>query len=125
VFAFTFAIVQPVLGGGRFVRQGAVDDWCLVLLAGDISRRNVVVVSLLFVTPDSRRIGSGRVFDRAEPTQRSGRSGKTAGRDRSNPAGSHDRHSPRRLSLRVIGDLLGWRGVLAVLGILAVVASAR
>jgi predicted MFS family arabinose efflux permease len=126
VFAFTFAIVQPVLGAAADlfgkVRLMIV---CLVLLGlASLLGAMSTSFSLLFATRILAGIGSGGVFpislsltsDLVGPEQRQVAIGRTL-------AGSMTGNLLGASASGVIGDFLGWRGVLAVLGLLVVVAS--
>ncbi|MFL6820916.1 MAG: MFS transporter [Bradyrhizobium sp.] len=126
VFAFTFAIVQPVLGAAAdLFGKARLMIVCLVLLGlanilGALSNS----FELLFATRILAGIGSGGVFpialgltsDLVGPEKRQVAIGRTlAGAMTGNILGAS--------AAGLIGDLLGWRGVLAVLGALVVVAS--
>jgi predicted MFS family arabinose efflux permease len=126
VFAFTFAIVQPVLGAAadlfgkaRFVIV------CLVLLGlANILGALSSSFSLLFASRVLAGIGAGGVFpialgltsDLVAPNKRQVAIGRTL-------TGSMTGNLLGASLSGLIGDFLGWRGVLAVLGALAVVAS--
>jgi predicted MFS family arabinose efflux permease len=126
VFAFTFAIVQPVLGAAAdLFGKARLMIVCLVLLglAGILGALSTSF-SLLFATRILAGVGSGGVFpialsltsDMVGPDQRQVAIGRTlAGAMTGNLLGAS--------ASGVIGDLLGWRGVLAVLGLLVVMAS--
>jgi predicted MFS family arabinose efflux permease len=126
VFAFTFAIVQPVLGAAAdLFGKARLMIACLVLLGcANILGAMSSSFSLLFATRILAGIGSGGVFpialsltsDLVAPEKRQVAIGRTL-------AGSMTGNLLGASASGVIGDLLGWRGVLAVLGILAVVAS--
>ncbi len=126
VFAFTFAIVQPVLGAAAdlFGKSGLMIT-CLVLLGlanilGSLSGS----FPLLFATRILAGIGSGGVFpvalsltsDLVGPKERQVAIGRTL-------AGSMSGNLLGASFSGIIGDLLGWRGVLAILGLLVVAAS--
>jgi predicted MFS family arabinose efflux permease len=125
-FAFTFAIVQPVLGAAAdLFGKARLMIGCLVLLGlANILGALSSSFSLLFATRILAGIGSGGVFpialgltsDLVGPEKRQVAIGRTlAGAMTGNLLGA---------SLSgLIGDFLGWRGVLAVLGILVIVAS--
>ena len=126
VFAFTFAIIQPVLGAAAdLFGKARLMIVCLVLL-GIANILGAVATSfpLLFATRILAGIGSGGVFpialgltsDLVGPEKRQIAIGRTlAGAMTGNLLGA---------SLSgLIGDFLGWRGVLAVLGVLVMVAS--
>jgi predicted MFS family arabinose efflux permease len=126
VFAFTFAIVQPVLGAAAdLFGKARLMIVCLVLLGcANILGAMSSSFSMLFVTRILAGIGSGGVFpialsltsDLVAPEKRQVAIGRTL-------AGSMTGNLLGASASGIIGDLLGWRGVLAVLGILAVVAS--
>jgi predicted MFS family arabinose efflux permease len=125
-FAFTFAIVQPVLGAAAdLLGKARLMIGCPVLLGlANILGALSSSFSLLFATRILAGIGSGGVFpialgltsDLVGPEKRQVAIGRTlAGAMTGNLLGA---------SLSgLIGDFLGWRGVLAVLGILVIVAS--
>jgi predicted MFS family arabinose efflux permease len=126
VFAFTFAIVQPVLGAAAdLFGKARLMIVCLVLL-GLASILGALSTSfpLLFATRILAGIGSGGVFpialgltsDLVAPDKRQVAIGRTlAGAMTGNLLGAS--------ASGLIGDFLGWRGVLAVLGGLVVLAS--
>src|ERR1700712_2188301 len=127
VFAFTFAIVQPVLGAAAdLFGKARLMIICLVLLGlASILGALSTSFQLLFATRILAGIGSGGVFpialgltsDLVAPEKRQIAIGRTlAGAMTGNLLGA---------SLSgLIGDFLGWRGVLAVLGVLVIAASA-
>jgi predicted MFS family arabinose efflux permease len=126
VFAFTFAAVQPVLGAAAdLFGKARLMIGCLVLLGlASILGALATSFSLLFATRILAGIGSGGVFpialgltsDLVGPDKRQVAIGRTlAGAMTGNLLGAS--------FSGVIGDFLGWRGVLAVLGILVVLAS--
>ena len=126
VFAFTFAIVQPVLGAAAdLFGKARLMIGCLVLLGfANILGAMSTSFSLLFATRILAGIGSGGVFpialgltsDLVGPEKRQVAIGRTlAGAMTGNLLGAS--------ASGIIGDFLGWRGVLAVLGVLVVVAS--
>ncbi len=126
VFAFTFAIVQPVLGAAAdLFGKARLIIVCLVLLGlANILGALSSSFSLLFATRVLAGIGAGGVFpitlgltsDLIAPDKRQVAIGRVlAGAMTGNLLGA---------SLSgLIGDFLGWRGVLAMLGSLAIVAS--
>ena len=126
VFAFTFAIVQPVLGAAAdLFGKARLMIVCLVLL-GLASILGALSTSfpMLFATRILAGIGSGGVFpialgltsDLVAPDKRQVAIGRTlAGAMTGNLLGAS--------ASGLIGDFLGWRGVLAVLGGLVIVAS--
>jgi predicted MFS family arabinose efflux permease len=125
-FAFTFAIVQPVLGAAAdLFGKARLMIGCLVLLGlANILGAMSTSFSLLFATRILAGIGSGGVFpvalgltsDLVAPERRQVAIGRTlAGAMTGNLLGAS--------ASGIIGDFLGWRGVLAVLGVLVIVAS--
>src|SRR4051812_5351947 len=126
VFAFTFAVVQPVLGAAAdLFGKARLLVVCLVLLGfASILGAMSTSFSLLFATRILAGIGSGGVFpialgltsDLVAPEKRQVAIGRTlAGAMTGNLLGAS--------ASGLIGDLLGWRGVLAVLGVLVILAS--
>jgi predicted MFS family arabinose efflux permease len=126
VFAFTFAIIQPALGAAAdLFGKARLIIVCLVLLGlANILGALSSSVSLLFASRVMAGIGAGGVFpialgltsDLVAPDRRQVAIGRTL-------AGSMTGNLLGASLSGLIGDLLGWRGVLAVLGSLAVVAS--
>jgi predicted MFS family arabinose efflux permease len=126
VFAFTFAIIQPVLGAAAdMFGKARLVIVCLVLLGlANILGALSSSFPLLFATRILAGIGAGGVFpislgltsDLVGPEQRQIAIGRTL-------AGSMTGNLLGASLSGLIGDFLGWRGVLAVLGTLAVVAS--
>jgi predicted MFS family arabinose efflux permease len=126
VFAFTFAIVQPILGAAAdLFGKARLVIVCLVLLGiANVLGALSSSFSLLFATRILAGIGAGGVFpialgltsDLVAPNKRQVAIGRTL-------AGSMTGNLLGASLSGLIGDLLGWRGVLAVLGSLAVVAS--
>ncbi|MGB9118394.1 MFS transporter [Bradyrhizobium sp.] len=126
VFAFTFAIVQPVLGAAAdMFGKARLMIVCLVLLGvANILGAISTSFPLLFATRILAGIGSGGVFpvalsltsDLVASEKRQVAIGRTL-------AGSMTGNLLGASFSGVIGDFLGWRGVLAVLGLLVVVAS--
>src|SRR3979411_2244332 len=126
VFAFTFAIIQPVLGAAAdLFGKARLVILCLVLLGlANILGALSSSFPLLFATRILAGIGAGGVFpialgltsDFVGPGKRQVAIGRTlAGAMTGNLLGA---------SLSgLIGDFRGWRGVLAVRGSLAIVAS--
>jgi MFS transporter, DHA1 family, inner membrane transport protein len=126
VFAFTFAIVQPALGAAAdLFGKARLMIVCLVLL-GVANVIGAVSSSfpLLFTTRILAGIGSGGVFpialgltsDLVPPEKRQVAIGRTL-------AGSMTGNLLGASASGIIGEFLGWRGVLAVLGGLVVLAS--
>ncbi|MGY3615460.1 MFS transporter [Bradyrhizobium sp. USDA 10063] len=126
VFAFTFAIVQPLLGAAAdLFGKARLMIICLVLLGlANILGALSTSFSMLFATRILAGIGSGGVFpvalgltsDLVAPDKRQVAIGRTlAGAMTGNLLGAS--------ASGLIGDFLGWRGVLAVLGVIVVLAS--
>jgi predicted MFS family arabinose efflux permease len=125
-FAFTFAIIQPLLGAAAdLFGKARLVIICLVLLGlANVLGALSLSFQMLFATRILAGIGAGGVFpialgltsDFVGPDKRQVAIGRTlAGAMTGNLLGA---------SLSgLIGDLLGWRGVLAVLGSLALIAS--
>ena len=126
VFAFTFAIVQPVLGAAADLFGKArlmTSAWCCLASPTFSARWRPP-----FRCCSRRRIlagiGSGGVFpvalgltsDLVGPDKRQVAIGRTL-------AGSMTGNLLGATASGLIGDFLGWRGVLAVLGVLVIVAS--
>src|ERR1700686_752601 len=126
VFAFTFAIVQPVLGAAAALfGKVRLMIGCLVLLGlANVLGAMSTSFPLLFATRILAGIGSGGVFpvslgltsDLVGAEKRQVAIGRTL-------AGSMTGNLLGASLSGMIGDFLGWRGVLAVLGLLVVVAS--
>jgi predicted MFS family arabinose efflux permease len=126
VFAFTFAIIQPVLGAmADMFGKARLMIVCLVLLGlANILGAMATSFPLLFASRILAGIGSGGVFpvalsltsDLVGPEKRQIAISRTlAGAMTGNLLGAS--------AAGLIGDFLGWRGVLAVLGVLVVLAS--
>jgi predicted MFS family arabinose efflux permease len=126
VFAFTFAVIQPVIGAAAdLFGKAPLMIGCLVLLGlANILGAISTSFPMLFATRILAGIGSGGVFpvalgltsDLVGPEKRQVAIGRTlAGAMTGNLLGAS--------ASGLIGDFLGWRGVLAVLGGLVVVAS--
>jgi predicted MFS family arabinose efflux permease len=126
VFAFTFAVIQPVLGAAAdLFGKARLMIVCLVLLGlANILGALSTSFPLLFATRILAGIGSGGVFpvalsltsDLVGPEKRQVAIGRTL-------AGSMTGNLLGASFSGVIGDFLGWRGVLAVLGLLVIAAS--
>ncbi len=126
VFAFTFAIIQPVLGAAAdLFGKARLAVICLVLLGiANILGSLSTSFPLLFATRILAGIGAGGVFpialsltsDLVGPEKRQVAIGRTL-------AGSMSGNLLGASLSGLIGDLMGWRGVLGFLGTLAVVAS--
>src|ERR1700749_1232112 len=126
VFAFTFALIQPVLGAAAdLFGKVRLMIACLVLL-GLANVLGAVTNSfpMLFATRILAGIGSGGVFpvalsltsDLVGPEKRQVAIGRTL-------TGSMSGNLLGASFSGVIGDFLGWRGVLTILGLLVVAAS--
>jgi predicted MFS family arabinose efflux permease len=126
VFAFTFAIIQPVIGAAAdLFGKTRLMIGCLALLGlANILGALSTSFSVLFATRILAGIGSGGVFpvalsltsDLVGPEKRQVAISRTlAGAMTGNLLGAS--------ASGLIGDFLGWRGVLAVLGVLVIVAS--
>jgi predicted MFS family arabinose efflux permease len=126
VFAFTFAVIQPVLGAAAdMFGKARLMIVCLVLLGlANILGALSTSFPLLFASRILAGIGSGGVFpvalgltsDLVAPAKRQVAIGRTL-------AGSMTGNLLGASFSGVIGDFLGWRGVLAVLGVMVIVAS--
>ena len=126
VFAFTFAVVQPVLGAAAdLFGKIRLMIACLVILGlANILGAMSTSFPLLFATRILAGIGSGGVFpvalsltsDLVGTEKRQVAIGRTL-------AGSMTGNLLGASFSGVIGDFLGWRGVLAILGALVVAAS--
>ena len=121
VFAFTFAIIQPVLGAAAdLFGKARLMIVCLVLLGlANILGAMATSFWMLFASRILAGIGSGGVFpvalsltsDLVGPEKRQIAIGRTL-------MGSMTGNLLGASVSGLIGDLLGWRGVLAVLGVL-------
>jgi predicted MFS family arabinose efflux permease len=126
VFAFTFAIIQPVLGAtADLFGKARLMIVCLVLLGlANILGAMATSFPLLFATRILAGIGSGGVFpialgltsDLVGPEKRQIAIGRTL-------MGSMSGNLLGASFSGLIGDFMGWRGVLAILGVLVVVAA--
>ena len=126
VFAFTFAIIQPALGAAAdLFGKARLVIICLVLLgAANVLGALSSSFPMLFATRILAGIGAGGVFpialglasDLVGPEKRQVAIGRTL-------TGSMTGNLLGASLSGLVGDFLGWRGVLAVLGSLAVVAS--
>ena len=127
VFAFTFAIIQPVLGAAAdLFGKARLMVVCLMLLGvANILGAMSTSFWLLFASRILAGIGSGGVFpvalsltsDLVGPEKRQIAIGRTL-------MGSMTGNLLGATVSGLIGDFMGWRGVLAVLGVLVIVASA-
>ncbi|KJC35820.1 major facilitator transporter [Bradyrhizobium sp. LTSP885] len=126
VFAFTFAIIQPAIGAAAdLFGKARLMTICLVLLGvANILGALSTSFPMLFVTRILAGIGSGGVFpvalsltsDLVGPDKRQLAIGRTL-------AGSMTGNLLGATASGLIGDLLGWRGVLAVLGGLVIIVA--
>jgi predicted MFS family arabinose efflux permease len=126
VFAFTFAVVQPVLGAAAdlFGKVRLMISCLIILGLANILGSMTPSFPLLFATRILAGIGSGGVFpvalsltsDLVGPEKRQVAIGRTL-------AGSMTGNLLGASFSGVIGDFLGWRGVLAILGCLVIAAS--
>lgn len=126
VFAFTFAIVQPLIGAAAdLFGKARLMIGCLMLLGvANILGAVATSFSLLFATRILAGIGAGGVFpvslgltsDLVGPERRQVAIGRTL-------AGSMMGNVLGATASGLIGDFLGWRGVLAVLGALVIVVA--
>jgi predicted MFS family arabinose efflux permease len=125
-FAFTFAIVQPAIGAAAdLFGKARLMIGCLVLLGlANILGALSASFPLLFATRILAGIGAGGVFpvslsltsDLVGPEKRQIALSRTL-------AGSMSGNLLGASASGLIGDFLGWRGVLATLGTLVVVAA--
>jgi len=126
VFAFTFAAVQPAIGAAAdLFGKARLMTICLALLGvANILGALSTSFPMLFVTRILAGIGSGGVFpvalsltsDLVGPDKRQLAIGRTL-------AGSMTGNLLGATASGLIGDLLGWRGVLAVLGGLVLIVA--
>jgi len=126
VFAFTFAIIQPALGAAAdLFGKARLMIICLALLGlANIIGALSTSFPMLFVSRILAGIGSGGVFpvalgltsDLVGPEKRQLAIGRTL-------AGSMSGNLLGASASGLIGDFLGWRGVLAVLGALVVISA--
>jgi len=126
VFAFTFAIIQPAIGAAAdLFGKARLMTICLVLLGvANILGALSTSFPMLFVTRILAGVGSGGVFpvalsltsDLVGPDKRQLAIGRTL-------AGSMTGNLLGATASGLIGDLLGWRGVLAVLGGLVIIVA--
>src|SRR5579872_5822928 len=125
-FALTYAVVQPMLGAAAdLFGKARLMIGCLVLLGfASILGALSDSVYVFFATRILAGIGSGGVFpvalgltsDLVAPDKRQVAIGRTL-------AGSMTGNLLGASASGLIGDFLGWRGVLAILGCLVVAAS--
>ena len=125
-FAFTFAIIQPALGAAAdLFGKAKLMIVCLVLLGfANILGALSTSFPLLFATRILAGVGAGGVFpvalgltsDLVGAEKRQVAIGRTL-------AGSMSGNLLGASFSGVVGDFTGWRGVLAILGVLVIVAS--
>ncbi|WFU20325.1 MFS transporter [Bradyrhizobium sp. CB3481] len=125
-FAFTFAIIQPVLGAfADIFGKARLMIVALALLGfANILGAMATSIPLLYVSRILAGIGSGGVFpislgltsDLVGPEKRQIAIGRTL-------AGAMTGNLLGATVSGLIGDFLGWRGVLAFLGVIVVIAS--
>src|SRR5215213_4135923 len=125
-FAFTFAIIQPALGAfADIFGKARLMVVCLALLGlANILGAMATSFPLLFASRILAGIGSGGVFpvslsltsDLVGPEKRQIAMSRTL-------AGAMTGNLLGATVSGLIGDFLGWRGVLAVLGLIVMVAS--
>jgi len=126
VFAFTFAAIQPLIGtAGDLFGKARLMIVCLVILGlANIAGALATSFPLLFASRILVGLGAGGVFpvalgltsDLVGPEQRQIAIGRTL-------AGSMSGLLLGATFSGLIGDLMGWRGVLAILGALVVAAA--
>jgi predicted MFS family arabinose efflux permease len=126
VYAFTFAAIQPLIGAAAdMLGKARLMIACLVLLGlANILGALSTSFPLLFATRVLAGVASGGVFpvalgltsDLVGPEKRQVAISRTL-------AGSMTGNLLGATASGLIGDLLGWRGVLAVLGALVVLAA--
>jgi predicted MFS family arabinose efflux permease len=126
VYAFTFAAIQPLIGAAAdMLGKARLMIACLALLGvANILGALSTSFPLLFATRVLAGVASGGVFpvalgltsDLVGPEKRQVAIGRTL-------AGSMTGNLLGATASGLIGDLLGWRGVLAVLGVLVVLAA--
>jgi predicted MFS family arabinose efflux permease len=125
-FAITYAVTQPVLGAAADLFGKARLIMISLVLLGAVNLVGALTTSfsMLFVTRILAGIVAGGIFpsalsyvsDLVAPATRQVAIGRTL-------AGSMTGNLLGASLSGVIGDLVGWRGVLAVMGSLAIVAS--
>jgi len=125
-YAFTFAAIQPLIGAAAdMFGKARLMIACLVLLGlANVLGALATSFPFLFATRVLAGIGSGGVFpvalgltsDLVGPEKRQVAIGRTL-------AGSMTGNLLGATASGLIGDFLGWRGVLAVLGTLVMLAA--
>jgi predicted MFS family arabinose efflux permease len=126
VFAFTFAVVQPIIGAAAdLFGKARLMILCLALLGlANVLGALATSFPLLFASRILAGVGSGGIFPIAL-----GLTSDLVGPDKRQVAigrmltGALTGTLLGASASGVIGDFLGWRGVLAVFGVLAIVAS--
>ena len=126
VFAFTFSIIQPLIGAAAdlFGKTRLMIGSLAVLGLASILGAQSTSFSVLFATRILAGIGSGGVFpialsltsDLVGSDKRQIAIGRTL-------AGAMSGNLLGASASGLIGDFIGWRGVLAVLGVLVIAAS--
>ena len=126
VFAFTFAVIQPLIGAAAdLFGKTRLMIFCLVILGiANLVGALATSFPLLFISRIIAGIGAGGVFpvalglasDLVSADKRQIGIGRTL-------AGSMSGNLLGATFSGLIGDFLGWRGVLAILGALVVVAA--
>jgi predicted MFS family arabinose efflux permease len=126
VFAFTFAAIQPLIGAAAdLFGKARLMIFCLVILGiANIVGAFATSFPLLFVSRILAGVGAGGVFpvalgltsDLVGPEKRQIAISRTL-------AGSMSGNLLGASFSGLIGDLAGWRGVLAILGGLVVIAA--
>jgi predicted MFS family arabinose efflux permease len=126
VFAFTFAVIQPLIGAAAdLFGKARLMIFCLVILGlANLVGSLATSFPLLFVSRILAGIGAGGVFPVALglTSDLVGSEQRQIGISRT-LAGSMSGNLLGATFSGLIGDLLGWRGVLAILGGLGVVAA--
>jgi MFS transporter, DHA1 family, inner membrane transport protein len=126
IFAFTFAVIQPLIGAAAdLFGKTRLMILCLVILGiANLVGALATSFPLLFISRIIAGIGAGGVFpvalglasDLVSADKRQIGIGRTL-------AGSMSGNLLGATFSGLIGDFLGWRGVLAILGALVVVAA--
>jgi predicted MFS family arabinose efflux permease len=126
VFAFTFAVIQPLIGAAAdLFGKARLMIFCLVILGlANLVGSLATSFPLLFVSRILAGIGAGGVFPVALglTSDLVGSEQRQIGISRT-LAGSMSGNLLGATFSGLIGDFLGWRGVLAILGGLGVVAA--
>src|SRR5437868_1198832 len=126
VFAFTFAVIQPLIGAAAdLFGKARLMIFCLVILGlSNLVGSLATSFPLLFASRILAGIGSGGVFPVALglTSDLVGSEKRQIGISRT-LAGSMTGNLLGATFSGLIGDFLGWRGVLAILGGLVVIAA--